>query len=287
MHNYLILLVLFLPVTGTAQPPADQRPIECSYCDQWNQPQTPYQLAANTWYVGTRGLSSVLIADSGKLALIDGALPQSAGQIIENITALGFDPLNIEWILNSHPHYDHAGGIAALARITGARVAAGPKAVVALELGPYHPDDPQAGFGESARFPSVPGVRPVGAGDSVMVGETRITAIASPGHTPGGMTWTWQSCTQDSICTDVVYLDSLTAVSADGYRFTDHPETVADLEASIDRIAGLPCDVAIAAHPDATPEAEPGGTICQAYADSARLRLARRLANEQDNEPGN
>ena len=94
------------------------------------------------------------------------------------------------------------------------------------------------------------------------------------------MTWTWQSCSEDSVCQDIVFLDSLNAVSSDDYRFSDHPDTVAVLEASIERIANLPCDIAIAAHPDGTPQPQADATVCAVYAEIARQRLARRLENE-------
>lgn len=276
-----LVILLFFPIAAAAQTPPDQQPFECNWCEHWNQPRAPFQLSENSWYVGTRGLASVLIVDSGELALIDGALPQSAEQIIENIESLGFNPQNIDWILNSHAHYDHAGGIAALARITGARVAAGERGVIALTEGPYHPEDPQARFGESARYPSVEKVHPVNDGDVITVGTLEITAVASPGHAPGGMSWTWKSCNEDSKCLDVVFLDSLNAVSADGYRFTNHPQTLAEMEASIKRIGKLPCDIAIAAHPDQVPEPEADQTVCAAYAEAARKRLDRRLSMEE------
>src|SRR5690606_17020389 len=104
--------------------------------------------AENSWYVGTRGLGAVLVTDAEGLVLIDGGLPQSAGRILDNVRKAGFDPKNIRWILNSHAHFDHAGGIAALARITGAKVATGRNGVIAMTGNPpYHPDDPQAGYG--------------------------------------------------------------------------------------------------------------------------------------------
>jgi metallo-beta-lactamase class B len=212
--------------------------------------------------------------------LIDGGLPQSAAQILENVRKAGHDPADIRWILNSHAHFDHAGGIAALARMTGARVAAGRVGVIALTKGPYSPGDPQSAFGESARYPSVRSVFAVDDGDVIRVGKTKVTAIASPGHAPGGMSWTWPSCDANQ-CRDVVYLDSLNAVSSDDYRFSDHPQTLAALRASIDRLAALPCDVTMAAHPDQVPKS-PGisGTLCAAYADSARVRLEQRLKSE-------
>ncbi|MEZ5462098.1 subclass B3 metallo-beta-lactamase [Dokdonella sp.] len=278
----ILILSTSISVAGdpVAPLPADQEPFKCTRCTDWNQPVEPWRLSENSWYVGTKGLASVLIVDDAGLILIDGGLPQSAAQILENVRKTGHDPADIRWILNSHAHFDHAGGIAALARMTGARVAAGRDGVIALTRGPYSPGDPQAAFGESARYPSVDSVFAVDDGDVIRVGKTRVTAIATPGHAPGGMSWTWQSCDANQ-CRDVVYLDSLNAVSSDDYRFSDHPQTLAALRASIDRLAALPCDVAMAAHPDQVPKS-PGnsGTLCTAYADSARERLEKRLKSE-------
>lgn len=273
---------LALAAGAQAPLPADQQPFKCTRCDDWNAAVEPHRLSENSWYVGTRGLASVLIVDDAGLILIDGGLPQSAARILENVRKAGFDPADIRWIVNSHAHYDHAGGIAALARITGARVAAGRDGVIALTREAYHPDDPQAGFGRGSRFPSVSSVRAVDDGDVITVGKTRVTAIASPGHAPGGMSWTWKSCQADQ-CRDVVYLDSLNAVSADEYRFVDHADTLAALRSSIDRVSKLPCDVAMAAHPDQVPST-PGdsGTLCAAYAEEASERLEKRLARERD-----
>lgn len=280
-----VLLLLVLSFSAAAANPArapvdDQEPFECTHCGKWNAPVDPWPLAENSWYVGTQGLASVLVVDDEGLILIDGGLPQSAARILDNIRKAGFDPADIRWILNSHAHFDHAGGIAALARITGAKVAAGRKGVVALTGEVYHADDPQTGYGEAARFPASANVRGVDDGDSVTVGNTTLFAIASPGHAPGGMSWTWKSCSGER-CRDVVYLDSLNAVSTDDYRFTDHPDTLKDLRSSIERLGALPCDVAMAAHPDQLPAAANGaGSQCAAYAQAARERLERRLQKE-------
>ena len=281
-HVLLLLVLSFSAVAASAAdaPAGDQKPFECNRCTQWNAAVDPYRLAENSWYVGTQGLASVLVVDDAGLILIDGGLPQSAARILDNVRKAGFDPADIRWILNSHAHFDHAGGIAALARITGAKVATGRKGVIALTREAYHPDDPQAGYGDAARFPSITDVRAVDGGDSVTVGRTKLTAIASPGHAPGGMSWTWKSCSAER-CRDVVYLDSLNAVSTSDYRFTDHPETLKDLRSSIDRLGALPCDVAVAAHPDQLPAAaKDASSQCAAYADAARERLEQRLQKE-------
>ena len=110
-------------------------PTECSDCAAWNAPQEPFKLYGNSYYVGPAGLSAVLITSPDALILMDGALPQSAPVIDELIRALGFDTSKIRIIANSHGHYDHAGGIAAIQRATGATVVASPSGKQALEAG--------------------------------------------------------------------------------------------------------------------------------------------------------
>ena len=121
----LASIVIFSAFLMAACGPKELEPdaaFECSNCEDWNRPQEPFRLYGNTWYVGTAGLSSILIETKSGLILVDGALPQSAALIDTNIRGAGFDPLQISAILVSHAHFDHAGGVAALQRLTGATV---------------------------------------------------------------------------------------------------------------------------------------------------------------------
>src|SRR5947209_14967531 len=89
---------------------------------KWNQPQEPQRIYGDTYYVGVAGLSSVLIHTDAGSILLDGDLPQSPPLIEANIRKLGFAITDVKLILNSHVHFDHAGGIARLQRDSGARV---------------------------------------------------------------------------------------------------------------------------------------------------------------------
>jgi metallo-beta-lactamase class B len=82
----------------------------------WTAPQKPFQVYGNVYYVGSQGLSSILITANDGHILIDGALPQSAQMIVANMKSLGFKIEDVKLILNTHVHFDHAGGIAELAR---------------------------------------------------------------------------------------------------------------------------------------------------------------------------
>ena len=110
----LLIFSLFLLAACGPRELEPDAAFECSNCERWNMPQEPFRILGNTWFVGTAGLTALLIETDDGLILIDGALPQSAALIDSNIRKLGFDPLNIKAILLSHAHFDHAGGLNAL-----------------------------------------------------------------------------------------------------------------------------------------------------------------------------
>lgn len=254
----------------------------------WNAPQAPARLFGNVYYVGPRGVSAILITSDAGHVLLDGALPESVAGIVSGIRALGFRVEDVELILNSHVHYDHAGGIGELQRLSGAAVAATASSARVLESGKSGDDDPQ--FGLSLDIARVKGVRVVQDGETLRVGDLALTAHATGGHTPGGTTWSWRSC-QDGRCLDMVYADSLTAVSADGFKYTasrTYPQAIQDFERGFARLSRLPCDVLLTPHADASDlwERLAKGTLvdpaaCRRYVEAARGRLRARIASEK------
>lgn len=279
-------LLLVAAYAGAVHAQPDEQPINCGSCAKWNAPHAPFKLHGNGYYVGTEGLSAVLITTPQGHFLIDGGLPQSAEIIRRNIETLGFDVRDVKWLMNSHAHFDHAGGLAALQRMSGAPVAASSATAAALEAGRAGTDDPQYAPDNTMAFPAVASVHTVRDGETLVLGGVAVTAHDTPGHAPGGSTWSWQSCEADD-CIDIVFADSLTAISEPDYRFIDHPAYVAAFRASIAKIRTLDCDILVSAHPgpsDLFAKAETGmlidGSACRDYADAAEARLDERLAGE-------
>jgi metallo-beta-lactamase class B len=295
MFRFPIAAVVFAAATSQAETPlvADP-PKDCTDCASWNVPQKPFRIFGNTYYVGTTELSAILVAGDDGHILLDAALPQSTPLIDASIQALGFRTADVRLIVNSHTHYDHAGGIAAFQRVGAATVAASQRAAEALRAGKPNADDPQFAIAGN-EFPPVRDVRVVGNGGALAVGEVRITAHFTPGHTPGGTTWAWRSC-EGARCLDIVYADSLNAVSADGFRFSGSastPSIVERFEQSIRIVEELPCDILLSPHPGlfgmqdrlrrrSTGEADAfvDSGSCRAYAGAARGRLERRIELE-------
>lgn len=82
------------------------------------------------------------IKTNAGLILIDGAVPQAVRDVEANIRALGFSIRDVKLILSTEPHFDHAGGLAALARDSGATVVASAPATTVLRTGGIDPADP-------------------------------------------------------------------------------------------------------------------------------------------------
>ena len=269
---------------------------ECERCEEWNEPLDPFRIYGNTWYVGTDGLSAILIETVDGLILVDGGLPQSAERIEASIRKLGFDSLDIMAILVSHAHFDHAGGVNALQRMTRATVYTSAAGAAVLTSGRLQDGDPQfvAGTGNGS-FPAVQNVVAVDDGDYVTAGEVNVRAVHTPGHTPGGVTWTWESCALGT-CNDVVYADSLTAVSAPGFSFgaSGAAEKMID---SAGKIADLDCDILLSPHPfffgmyDKLERMDEGNPFvnelgCTFYAETALDWLEQRLRAERSSPGG-
>jgi metallo-beta-lactamase class B len=287
-----VMLAVALPFAAWSQSPDPARAFyytaaQCSACAVWNAPQQPVRIFANTWYVGTHGLGAILITSPQGSILIDGGTPMSAPIIMSNIRAAGFRVEDIKLLVNSHDHFDHAGGIAELQRASGAEVAASPSSARVLRAGKSGPDDPQ--FGVLLPFAPVPVVRTIADGETLRVGTLAITAHFTPGHTPGGTSWSWRSC-EGPVCKDIVYADSQTPVSADGFFYTrskEYPGAIAGFEHSFDVLEHLPCDILLTPHPGASAlwDRVDAGTLtdagaCKRFAAGAREALAQRVATE-------
>jgi metallo-beta-lactamase class B len=290
--SWLVSLALLLSVLQASTFKADP-PHQCDDCPTWNKAREPFRVFGNTYYVGTDGLSALLVTGDAGHVLLDAGLAQSAPLIDANIRKLGFKTEDVKLIVISHGHFDHAGGANALQRHTGATVAASASTADAMRRGENTPDDPQYGFGRQFNgFPAVKNVKVAADQEVLTVGKTAITVHLIPGHAPGSAAYTWQSC-QDGKCLDMVYADSVTSPSAPGFKYGNRLES---FQKSIEKVAALPCDIILSPHPQFTqvdqklkrraelkgsgpdPFIDPNG--CKAYAAAGMKQLEARRAQE-------
>lgn len=294
-------LIATIALSGCASPQAPQTaaeaapmtacPADADPMDGWNDRAPPQRIFGNTWYVGTCGISALLVTSPQGHVLIDAGTEKAAPLVEANIRALGFDPRDVKFIVGSHEHNDHAGGIAWLQRATGARVLARGPAAAALERGNVDRSDPQFLIHEP--MPAVADVQRIEDGHVLELGSIKLTAHATPGHAPGGTSWTWRSC-EGERCLGLAFVDSLSAISDDVFRYSEeaaHEGYLASFRRTLDTVAALPCDVLVTPHPAASdlwnrigPRASrplANADACRNYAAMARKNLDARLAGEK------
>ena len=262
----------------------------CEDWDEWDKAAPPVRILGNSWYVGTCGIAAILVASPQGHVLIDSGTEAGGELILANLRRIGVDPEDVRYILASHEHFDHVGGHAILAKATGAQIIASPLAAPVLESGMVSDEDPQADADHPAMTP-VKVARIIQDGETLTLGDIAITAHATPGHTPGAMSYTWTACASDDeppACRRIAYVDSLSPVSADNYRFSDHPQTIAAFRTSISKVSQLPCDELLTPHPSASSLIEKlrDGTLgspgqCQRYAAALTSALDKRLSKER------
>ena len=278
-------LAIAAAVAASGPAPMSEWHSACDGKQEWTDPGPPLHVYGNTYYVGTCTISAILITSPKGHVLLDTGMVGSAPAVAANIERLGFKLEDVRLIGVSHEHIDHAGSIAELQKRTRATVMAMPSAFNALETGSVDKEDPQVGL-----HPPYPGVQ-VGIilfdGQPLRAGPIPITAYATPGHAPGGTSWSWRSC-EARRCITIVYADSVTAVSGDSYRYSDHRPYTARFRNSLRLVGRLKCDLVLTPHPAASNFVERmdgkspliGSGQCAAYAARGRAALDARLARE-------
>ncbi|MBF9151455.1 subclass B3 metallo-beta-lactamase [Novosphingobium jiangmenense] len=283
-------LTLALLAATAATPPAPPARSDavalarsCEGKDGFSDPAPPARVFGNVWYVGTCGVTVLLITGPQGHILVDAGMEDAAPQVLANIRKLGFNPKDIGLIVSSHEHFDHVGGLAALEKATGARFVATAEAAKVIRSGKVSPADPQAQEIHGSRPARVDFI--LKTGDVFSVGPLKITAFATPGHTEGSTSWHWKSC-EGSDCRTITYVDSLTALPLGTYRFADHPERVAMFRKTFAQVEALECGILLTPHPSSSAMfermsgAQPleDRKACKALVAGAKDRLERAIA---------
>jgi metallo-beta-lactamase class B len=147
--------------------------------DTDSEPQAPFKIMGNVYYVGANNIASILIATPQGHILIDTGTQKMAAVVFPNMVKLGFKPADIKLLLISHAHYDHMETMETIRRLTGATVAALEAEVPALVSG--HDLSSNETWGQE---PLQVG-RVLKSGDDIVLGGSTIKVIWTPGHTRG------------------------------------------------------------------------------------------------------
>jgi metallo-beta-lactamase class B len=178
-------------VTTLAQSPAPSDPLAIGGKDaEWfksridrpdldSEPQAPFKIMGNVYYVGANNIASILVATREGHILIDTGTHKMGAVLFPNIAKLGFKPADIKVMLISHAHYDHMETMEVMRRMTGATVAALEAEVPSLVSG--H----DLGSNETWGHEPVQVGRVLRSGDDINLGGSTVKAIWTPGHTLG------------------------------------------------------------------------------------------------------
>lgn len=161
--------------SGAAMPPAVEA-MWASWEDRRSQYVEPFQIFDNVYYVGIDWVAAYLIETGEGLILIDSLYGSWLPVLLNNIRELGFDPADVKYLINTHGHFDHAGGSALFQKVYGSRV------VMTAEDWQVAQAKPEL----AAFYMPTPRVDMVAeGGDTISLGDNTITLYKTPGHTEG------------------------------------------------------------------------------------------------------
>ena len=210
------------------------------------KPAEPFRIAGNLYYVGANDIAAFLVTGPEGHVVLDGGYPGTAPMIMASIAKLGFDIRDVKVLLNSEPHFDHAGGLAALQQASGAELWASDASAAAIASGG---DDPDIVLPLRAlirigilSYPAARVDHRLEDGDTVRVGPIAITAHLTGGHTRGCTSWSFPVRDGDRVL-NVVSACSLIVMQGSRY-----PEQAADLERSFRVLRSLPADIWVSSH---------------------------------------
>jgi len=209
-------------------------------------PRDPVQIASNIWWVGHSEVGSFLITTSEGLILMDTTSPEHVTWVINSIKKAGFKLEDIKYILNSHPHEEHIGGLAQFKKAapnakvitsegTAAIIASGGKS----DFRNMIQGDEHADYFEPVQVDST-----IGDMEELKLGDVTLVAHITSGHTTGATTWTMK-VKDNGKEYNAVYMSGMSASGVDRGPLIKnelYPEIADDFEKSFAHLKSLQCD---------------------------------------------
>lgn len=211
----------------------------------WTAPTEPFRIFDDVYWVGTEGLAAYLFVTDEGLILLDVGMPENAEPVMANIRALGFRVEDVRYLLNSHAHLDHSGGLAALKAASGAELVASEGDRPALEQGIYPGWEKRTDL----NFPPVAVDRVIDDGETVTLGDLTLTALLTPGHSPGATSWAFTARDGDRTYRALVFGSASVALN----RLAPDPQypgIVDDYRRTFARMRSVAVDAYLAPHPE-------------------------------------
>jgi len=135
----------------------------------------PAKVFDNLYFVGTKIHSSWALSTSEGLIVIDTLYEYASEEaIVGGLKKLGLDPATVKYVIITHAHRDHDGGAKLMQDRFGSRIVMGGPDWDMLER-------------SVNQYPNGKPKRDIVATDGakVTLGDTSVTLVLTPGHTPG------------------------------------------------------------------------------------------------------
>jgi metallo-beta-lactamase class B len=266
--------------------------------DNDNHRRDPVRLIDNIWWVGHSQVGSFLITTPDGLILFDSTSTVEVNWMVENIVKAGFHLSDIKYIINSHPHEEHIGGLAALQRLLPEAKIITSRATAEILATGGKSDFRNILDTEGARFfepVKVDGF--IGHQETLSLGGVTLTAHLTPGHTTG--TTTWSLKVKDKGKTyDAVIMGGVSSSGIDRAPLLNnelYPDIKNDFEESFRYLKAMNCDIYLEARAisfkmeeklakieseenQVTPFVDP--KECENYIEFYELRFKKQLADE-------
>ncbi|MEP7252202.1 MAG: subclass B3 metallo-beta-lactamase [Ginsengibacter sp.] len=237
---FLIVFTSVISLSLTAQDVKEPRVVP-----EWERSYQPFRIAGNLYYVGTYDLACYLITTSKGNILINTGLASSAKQIKNNIESLGFKVSDTKILLTTQGHYDHMGAMAAIKKMTGARLMVDEKDADALASGGSS-DYEMGKYGVSFQ-PAKPD-RLLHDGDIVELGEMKLLMLHHPGHTKGSCSYLLT--VKDNDLSYKVLIANLPSIITDRKfnAITAYPTIAEDYAYTLKAMKNISFDIWVASH---------------------------------------
>ncbi len=297
------LLILALAFSPTASGQLTQERIESTNrVDNTNQTRREaVRIIDNIWWVGHSAVGAILITSPDGHILIDTTSTELAPWTVESIVNAGFALEDIRYLLNTHPHEEHMGGMALFRKLLPhATLLASKESADVMATGGKTDFRYIVERDETDLFEPFVVDEIIRHGDEIRVGDIRVVAHLTPGHTEGTTTWT-TTASENGRDYDVVIYGGMSASGADRTPLIGnelYPEIAEDFERSFEYLRGLTCDVylypralSIALDEKLKKRAESGNKDnpfidpegCQHYIDFYEERYLKQLNEEKAN----
>ncbi len=247
MHKYilrivtLIIIFSFVNVLASAQKVTEPKNTPA----EWSKPFQPFRIVGNLYYVGTYDLACYLITTAQGNILINTGLAASLPIIKASIEALGFKFADTKILLTMQAHYDHMGAMAAIKKMTRAKMMIDEKDASVMADGG---SSDYALGGDGSTYEPVKADRLLQNGDTVKLGDMQLIMLHHPGHTKGSCSFLFD-VKDDQRSYRILIANMPTIVTEKSFSvLSNYPDIAKDYAYTLNVMKKLSFDIWLSSH---------------------------------------